>query len=185
MITIRPETRTEVDAVRRLNRSAFDGPVEAAIVDALRAHCDDLLSLVALDPEDEDAVVGHILFSPVTIDPEDPDDREPRGAGTGGMGLAPMAVLPGRQRRGIGTALVHRGLADLRERGCPFVVVLGHPGYYPRFGFRPASRFGLRSQWDGVADEAFMALELRSGALDGVRGAVRYRPEFEAAATDD
>jgi putative acetyltransferase len=80
--------------------------------------------------EDDGAIVGHILFTPVVVE----------GRPALGMGLAPLAVLPGRQRQGIGSQLVRRGLDSLRERGCPFVVVVGHPEYYPRFGFEPALR---------------------------------------------
>ena len=91
-----------------------------------------------------------------------------------------MAVRPDRQRAGVGSRLVKRGLEILRERGCPFVVVVGHPEYYPRFGFEPASRHGLLSQWDGIRDEAFMALILDAPAMAGVSGVARYRGEFEA-----
>jgi putative acetyltransferase len=105
--------------------------MEADIVDALRSSCPEALSLVAIQ---DTHVVGHMLFTPVTID----------GASiVGGMGLAPMAVLPEKQRLGIGSRLVRAGLEQLRHVGCPFVIVLGHPEYYPRFGFLPASRFGL------------------------------------------
>jgi putative acetyltransferase len=95
------------------------------------------------------------------------------------MGLAPMAVASIRQRQGIGTQLVERGLAILREQACPFVVVVGHPAYYPRFGFTPASAHGLDSQWPGMPDEAFMALILDEDAMRGVKGVARYRPEFD------
>jgi len=125
-----------------------------------------LLSLVA---EVDGAVVGHILFSPVTIETE--------ASTKSAVGLAPMAVLPGHQRQGIGARLIERGLQELRRQGHTAVVVLGHPGYYPRFGFERASRFGLRCQFD-CPDEAFMALELQPGALAEVRGLVRYRPEL-------
>src|SRR5207245_3892941 len=118
----------------------------------------DALSLVAED----DAVVGHILFTPVVV--ESADRR------ILGMGLAPMAVLPERQRQGIGSELVRRGLDILRERGCPCVVVVGHPEYYPRFGFEPASRHGVVSQWPGVSDAAFMILVLNAHALAGGAG---------------
>jgi putative acetyltransferase len=114
-------------------------------------------------------VAGHVLFSPVAVDP---------AAGrAGALGLAPLAVLPGRQRRGVGSALVRAGLDELRRRGAAAVVVLGHAAYYPRFGFAPASRFGLRCEFD-CPDESFLALELRPGALAGGAGVVRYRPEF-------
>src|SRR5204862_6872701 len=90
----------------------------------------------------------------------------------------PMAVLPDRQRRGIGSRLVRRGLDILRERGCTFVVVVGHPEYYPRFGFEPASVHGLASQWEGVPDAAFMVLVLVARAMAGVSGVAKYREEF-------
>lgn len=98
------------------------------------------------------------------------------------MGLAPTAVLPRRQRQGIGSQLVRRGLDILRERGCPFVVVVGHPEYYPRFGFEPASRHGLASQWEGVPDAAFMVLLLDVHAMAGVSGVAKYREEFNEVA---
>ena len=94
------------------------------------------------------------------------------------MGLAPMAVLPDRQRQGIGSQLVRRGLDILRGRHCPFVVVVGYPEYYPRFGFEPASKLGLVSQWEGVPDAAFMAVVLDREAMVGASGVARYRDEF-------
>ena len=97
------------------------------------------------------------------------------------MGLAPMAVLPERQRQGIGSRLVEAGIRILRKQGCPFVIVLGHPGFYPRFGFVSASRYGLTCQWEGVPDEAFMVLILNESTLAGVTGIARYRDEFAAA----
>ncbi len=134
----RPEDRP---AVRAVNQQAFGQPQEAAIVDALRDACPGLVSLVAVL---DGRIVGHILFSPTVLE-------DPAGV-VHGMGLAPMAVLPEFQRRGIGSALVRAGLDILRAEGVPFVNVLGHPEYYPRFGFAPASRRGIRSQWDGVPD---------------------------------
>ena len=166
-LVIREERPADAPGVRRLHESAFGQPGEADLVDTLRASCSNVLSLVALDG---DKVVGHVLFSPVTVS----------GTTVAGMGLAPVAVLPGWQGRGIGSRLVRRGLAALRERGCPFVVVLGHPEYYPRFGFVPASARGLLSQWEGVPDGAFFVLVLDEGVMRGARGVVRYRPEFDA-----
>jgi putative acetyltransferase len=118
--------------------------------------------------DDGGAIVGHILFSPVTV-----------AVDSGGpvLGLAPLAVRPERQREGIGSQLVRAGLAAARERGAEAVVVVGHPGFYPRFGFVPASRFGLRCEYN-VADEVFMALELVRDALTGTAGLVRYHPAF-------
>ena len=97
-----------------------------------------------------------------------------------GMGLAPMAVLPEHQRQGIGSELVRAGLAELRERDCIFVIVLGHPEYYPRFGFEPASKHGIKCEW-AVPDEAFMILVFDETHLPEAGGRVRYRPEFSEA----
>lgn len=161
---IRPEIPDDAAAVRRVNEAAFGRLDEADVVDRLRERGAGYLALVAVDG---DAVVGHIAFSRVTLDP-------PR-AGLRALGLAPMAVLPGRQRGGVGSALVREGLAACREAGADAVFVLGHPGYYPRFGFRPAASRGLVDAY-GAPPEAFMVLELTPGALDGVRGTVRYDP---------
>jgi len=117
--------------------------------------------------------VGHILFSPVTLAGAD--------GNVIGMAPAPMAVLPDHQRRGIGSRLVEAGLDILRRRKRPLAIVLGHPGFYPRFGFVPASRHGLRCQWEGGPDEAFMVLVFDAAPLSGVSGVVRYRDEFNAA----
>ncbi|HPO15147.1 MAG TPA: N-acetyltransferase, partial [Candidatus Hydrogenedentes bacterium] len=145
MLSIRRETSRDIPRVRAINEDAFGQPLEADVVDKLRVQCEDVLSLVA---EDKDTVVGHILFSPAVIE-------SPKGP-VNGMGLAPVAVAQDRQRSGVGSALIRQGLAMLRARGCPFVIVLGHPEYYPRFGFQPASKFGIRCQWDNVPEEAFM-----------------------------
>jgi putative acetyltransferase len=163
---IRRERPSDAAAVRAINLAAFEGPAEAGIVDRIRQAGGVQLSLVAAIGSE---LIGHILFSEVTV-----GERE----AARGMGLAPMAVLPGHQNHGIGSALVRRGLESLRADGCPFVVVLGHPAYYPRFGFAPASEHGVSSEYDGVPDEAFMLLELATGGLAGVSGVARYRPEF-------
>ena len=172
MITIRPERPEDTSQVRHVNELAFGQPAEADLVDRLRQACTDSLSWVAED--EDDAVVGHILFTSVVV--------ESAGRRVVGMGLAPMAVRPDRQRQGVGSQLVRRGLEVLRERGCPFVVVLGHPKYYPRFGFEPASTHGLASQWEGVSDAAFMVLVLNAQALAEVSGVARYRDEFNEVA---
>jgi putative acetyltransferase len=172
MIAIAEEKIEDADDVREVILKAFGQPAEANIVDRLRANCPKtkMLSLVARDGE---AVVGHILFSPAAIKGQ---------AGTVvGMGLAPLAVLPERQRQGIGSLLVRRGLKMLKERGCPFVIVLGHPDYYPRFGFEPASAHGIASQWDGVPDEAFMILIMDVAVMKSAAGVARYRDEFDEA----
>ena len=170
MVTIRQEQSDDIVGVRVVNETAFGQPAEARIVDSIRAACSDVVSLVAVDV---DEVVGHIFFSPVVVSAV--------GGTTQGMGLAPMAVLPERQRQGIGSLLVHAGIDAMRERGCRFIIVLGHPEYYPRFGFVPASQHGLSCQWDGVPDEAFMVLILDEKAITVVSGTARYRDEFDQA----
>ena len=165
-MTVRPERLENVSAIRVVNEQAFARTAEADIVDALRRNGKAILSLVA---EDNGRIVGHILFSPVTIQS---NETELTGAG-----LAPLAVVPDRQNQGIGSMLVEEGLRRLREAGHRFVVVLGHPNYYPRFGFFPASRFNIKSEYD-VADEVFMAMELQAGALQDQSGIARYQQEF-------
>lgn len=170
VIEIRTERPGDAAAVRSLNEKAFGQPSEAKIVDMLRERCPEAVSLVAIL---DDQIIGHILFSPAEI--------ESQGKVIQGMGLAPMAVLPDYQRQGIGSRLVDAGLAALRQGPCPFVIVLGHPDYYPRFGFVPASSFGFRCQWDQVPDNAFMISILDTAAMKGVSGTVRYRDEFDEA----
>ena len=170
MIAIRLEKAEDASRIRQVNELAFGEPTEAILVDRLRQSCSEALSLVAED----DFVVGHILFTPVEVDRA--------GRRFRGMGLAPMAVVPDRQREGIGTQLVREGLRVLRERACPYVVVIGHPEYYPRFGFESASARGLSCQWEGVPEEAFMILVLDAEAMNGAAGVVRYRDEFSEVA---
>jgi len=169
MTNIRTEEPQDVQGVREVNLKAFGQPQEADVVDALRRECAEMLSLVAVV---QGHVVGHILFSPATLEGKD---------GTAeGMGLAPVAVLPEYQEQGIGSALVRTGLERLKDTPCPFVIVLGHPDYYRRFDFEPASRYGIRSEWD-VPDEAFLILMLDEAAMQGMSGVARYRPEFARA----
>jgi putative acetyltransferase len=151
-------------AVRAVNEAAFGRPDEADLVDRLRAEGVVLLSLVA---ELERRVAGHILFSRMWIDTSDGPVEA--------AALAPMAVLPGYQRQGIGGQLIRHGLDLLRGRGERIVIVLGHPDYYPRFGFSSEKARSLESPF---SPKAFMAMELRAGAPDGVRGKVRYPAAF-------
>jgi putative acetyltransferase len=170
MVEIRREEPEDIRQIYSVNEQAFDGPAEARIVDALREKCPDTLSLVA---EDEGEIVGHIFFSPVSI--------EWSGTVIKGMGLAPMAVRPDRQRQGIGSRLVRTGLEILEEQGCTYIIVLGHPVFYPRFGFESASKYNLTCQWEGVPDEAFMIVVNDPSSLLGVKGVARYRDEFNEA----
>jgi len=167
---IRTETDGDRAAVYEVNSSAFETHEEAKLVDRLREQVADVISLVA---QEHGRVVGHILFSPATVC-SDP--------GLAVMGLAPMAVTPTCQGRGIGSALVRAGLARCAERGVRAVIVLGHPQYYPRFGFSPAADFGLHCEYD-APKEAFLAIELVRAALTASQGLVKYHPVFLKLAT--
>ncbi|HEV7767699.1 MAG TPA: N-acetyltransferase [Thermoanaerobaculia bacterium] len=169
-MNIRHEMLEDVDAIRRVNELAFGRPNEARLVDALREAASPFLSLVA-DVDGE--IVGHICFSPVEVERED-------GFRAFILGLAPMAVLPEHQNQGIGSELVVRGLEECRNAGFGVVVVLGHPEYYPRFGFEPASWRGVRSEYD-VPDPVFMITELKRGAAVEIRGLARYHEVFKDA----
>lgn len=162
---VRTEKEDDRDAVREINISAFGTSSEADLVEALRKLTQPVVSLVA---EDNGAVIGHIMFSPVSLSAH---------PSLNVMGLAPMAVLPAHQDKGFGSALVRAGLDRCRQLGFDAVVVLGHPNYYPRFGFSPSSQFGINSEYD-VSDEVFMALELQPQALSGKTGKVKYDPAF-------
>ncbi len=152
--------------MRAVNASAFESPAEANLVDRLRKEARAVVSLVA---EDDETVVGHILFSPVALSGH-PDLKI--------MGLAPMAVAPAHQNKGIGSALVRAGLGRCRELGFGAVVVLGHPGYYPRFGFSPSARLGVGCEYD-VPEDTFMVVELEAGYLRSRSGTIRYHAAFK------
>jgi putative acetyltransferase len=169
-VQVRPERPEDIPAIREVNDRAFGRAEEGALVDALRSGCDGVISLVAVA---EDRVVGHVLFSPATICAAD-------GSAVAGMGLGPVAVLPEWQGQGIGGELIVAGLAAAWAASCPFVIVLGHTTYYPRFAFEPASRHGIRCKWD-VPDDAFMILVPDWAAMRGATGLASYRPEFDAA----
>jgi putative acetyltransferase len=170
MITIRREQKYDRHAVRQINELAFSRPLEANLVDAVRDGGNAIVSLVAVDQEG--TVLGHILFSPIGLLPPVPGIR--------GLGLGPMAVHPARQNQGIGSMLVRAGLDWTREMGFDLVVLLGHPGYYPRFGFRIAEEAGITCPYDAPR-EAFMVIELTPACLNGYRGTVKYLPQFDAA----
>ena len=164
---IRAEEEDDHASVYAIHHAAFETAAEANLVNALRERARPLISIVA---ENEEQVIGHILFSPVTL------SEHPRMKLAG---LAPMAVLPEHQRLGIGSALVREGLNQCRQLGFEAVVVLGHPEYYPRFGFTPASNFGIDSDY-GVPDNVFMVMA--AGAAPA--RAVKMVPEKQLSNTD-
>ena len=161
---IREEIRADHDVIREVNDLAFGGSDESRLVERLRSDGLVIASLVAIEAE---RVVGHILFSEISVKADDAAIRS--------AALAPMAVRPEWQRRGFGSSLIHRGLDICRTRGTELVIVLGHPDYYPRFGFSARTAKCLRAPFSG---DAFMALELVPGVLDGVTATVRYPPAF-------
>ncbi|SIQ80953.1 putative acetyltransferase [Alkalispirochaeta americana] len=162
---IREETEEDIIAVRAIHEAAFGSPAEAELVDTLRSQVRPIISMVAVEGA---LVVGHIFFSPVTLNSLQNLKL---------MGLAPMAVMPGHQRGGVGSALVVRGLEECANRGVGAVTVLGHPAYYPRFGFLPSVRFGIRSEYP-VPEEVFMIKELIPNYLHDHRGTINYHEAF-------
>ena len=165
-LVIRKESAKDVSGIRRVHETAFGQPAEARLVDALRDADAVTLSLLA---ELDDQVVGHILFSPAVV--VSGYSESPAVA------LAPVAVSPEYQKQGIGSALIEQALTELRDAGHGLVIVLGHPDYYPRFGFVPASRFGISCPFD-VPDEVFMVHVLRESAAPQGGGIVRYHAAF-------
>ena len=161
MLTIREETVGDHEAIRHVTAQAFMASEfghngEADLIDGLRENAGEFFSYVACE---DDRIVGHILFTPVNVTRKsDPIT---------GVGLAPMSVVPDRQRQGIGRALVNEGLKGVFAHGCPFVVVLGHPEYYPKFGFEPASQFGVTHGFDGIPQELFF-VKLNSKVATGI-----------------
>ncbi len=166
-MTIRPERPGDRLQIRHINQQAFDDDAEANLIDALR---DSGLPLISLVAEERSQLIGHILFSPVRLIGPKPAPAI--------AGLAPMAVLPDWQGRGVGSSLVTAGLDDCAKAGYVAVVVLGHPDYYPRFGFVSARHFHIQSEYD-VADDVFMLKELQDAALEGISGTVQYHPAFQ------
>ncbi len=165
VLRIRKEIFCDYAAVHALNSAAFETPAEADLVDSLREHAKPSLSLIA---EIEKQVVGHIMFSPVTYSGHENVSL---------MGLAPMAVAPDYQRMGIGSSLVRSGIEQCKQSGFDALVVLGHPRFYPRFGFVPAIQFGINSEYN-VPANVFMAQELNPGCLQGTSGLIVYHDAF-------
>ena len=167
-MNIREEVASDIDKIWKVNSDAFETEAEANLVNALRNSGCTYLSLVA---ETENKVVGHILFTPVELCGNNNNLRI--------MGLAPMAVLSKYQNKGIGSKLVQAGLERCRSLGYDAVVVLGHPNYYPNFGFVPSVKYGIKSEYE-VPDEVFMILELIPGSLKNHGGVIKYHEAFNS-----
>jgi putative acetyltransferase len=166
------KTRAEIPAdgpaIRTIHLLAFNTCQEADLVEKLRSHSAIRLSVVA---EEDGAIVGHVMYSPVVLGEG--------AASIQGLGLGPISVLPHLQKHGIGTRLVADSLGALKTNGCPFVVVLGAPSFYARFGFKPARDFGVRCKWD-AKDDAFMLLPLHADGVTLNAGLARYHAEFDS-----
>lgn len=190
---IRAASAADHAAIRAVHAAGFPTDAEARLVDALRAAGRLTVSLVA---EVEGQIVGHVAFSPVTVVGDDqrddarrddessdsashgdqPRDGGPRDNASTGVGLAPVAVLEAHRRRGVAAALIGEGIAQCRAAGIDFIVVLGEPASYRRFGFEPASRFGLRDEYGG--GDAFQVLQLSADSMPTGGELVKYAPEF-------
>lgn len=164
------ERPADVDSIRRVNLAAFEGPGEAAVVDQLRRVSPGFHSFVA---RAGNQVLGYILYTPAHI-------VQPNGLKVLGLGLAPLAVTPNYQGRGIGSALCRESLKRIAVQKPPFVIVLGHPEYYPRFGFKRASLFNIRCAYQDVPDDCFMIRIFDREKMAGVSGVAYYRPEFDS-----
>lgn len=171
MIEVRRETPEDIDAIRNINLRAFENPAEANLIDKLRSECKDFVSFVALKDGD---IVGHLSFTAAYIEHDD-------GEKTLGWGLAPMGILPILQKKGVGTKLIETALTEIQEDSKhSFIIVIGHQQFYSKFGFVPASMFGIRSEWSGVSDQSFMIMKLHTPKRP-LTGVARYRKEFSNA----
>lgn len=168
-MNIRDELSSDIEKIWKINTDAFGTEDEANLVNALRSSGCSYISLVA---ETEDKVVGYILFTPVELSGNQNNLKI--------AGLAPMAVSSQYQNKGIGSKLVKAGLDHCKSLGYDAVVILGHPNYYPKFGFIPSVKFGIKSEYE-VPDEVFMILELVQGSLKNHKGIIKYHEAFNSA----
>ena len=165
-MNIRKEKDSDKENIWKVNAETFETEAEANLVNALR---DSGISFISLVAEEDEKIVGHILFTPVELIGDD--------SGLKLLGLAPMAVLPKFQKKDIGSQLVKTGKEKCSTEGYDAIVVLGHPEYYPKFGFIPSVKYGIKSEYD-VPDEAFMVLELKKGSLKNKNGVIKYHAAF-------
>jgi putative acetyltransferase len=170
-MNIRLEQTSDIEQIWAVNVDAFTTDVEANLVNTLRDSGCPFVSMVA---EEDNQIVGHILFTPVELsgDSSGSQMKELKL-----MGLAPMAVSSECQKKGVGSQLVKAGLEYCSALDVDAVVVLGHPDYYPKFGFVPSATFGIKTELD-VPEEVFMAQELRKGCLDGKEGTIKFHKVF-------
>ena len=170
-IEVKAENTGYFDAIRGINNQAFGQPQEAQLIESLRKLENYIpkLSLLALTA---DKAIGHILFFPIYIETENQKHQT--------LSLAPMAVLPEYQNKGVGGGLVRYGLAQAKTLGYDSALVLGHPNYYPKFGFEKAGKWKIKCPWE-VPDEAWMAIELKTGSLDSKEGKALFPKEYEEA----
>lgn len=166
MLSIQEETPKDINKIYEINKRAFGEEIEAKIVDALRENDELILSLVA---KVDNLAIGHIAFSEVKINSGETTHKA--------IGLGPMAILPEYQRKGYGTKLVEQGLKIISKRDYEIVVVLGHPDFYPKFGFVPSKTYGIQCEFE-CPPEAFMVKELKPDALKGITGKVYYSSKF-------
>ena len=164
---IRREKKEDFNSISEVNEQAFKQKDESELIKRIRASKNFIpdLSLVA---ELNRKIIGYILFSKIKII----GIKEYES-----LALAPMAVLPEFQKKGIGRKLINEGLKKARELGFNSVIVVGHQDYYPRFGFERASKWNIKCPFE-VPDEAFLATELKEGALAEKSGIVEYPKEF-------
>jgi len=173
-ITIRKEESFDHNWVIELTEKAFEtleisDHNEGKLVDKLR-KAPTFIEELSLVAEHNGQVVGHILFTPIIIDNGDQQFQS--------LVLAPVSVLPEFQKMGIGGQLIRGGHQKAKELGFQSAILLGHPEYYPRFGYRPASTWGIKTHYELPSDDVFMAVELTEGALSNVSGMVIFPPEF-------
>ena len=167
-MVIREEKLIDTDSIWNINAKAFETDAEANLVNALRDSGCTFISLVA---ETDNKAVGHILFTPVKLTGIENKLKL--------IGLAPMAVIEQHQNKGIGSKLVKAGIEHCKSKGYDAIVVLGHPSYYPKFGFVPSITYGIKSEYE-VPDEAFMVLELVPNSLKNYQGVIKYHDLFNS-----
>ncbi len=170
-ITLRQETPEDYEEIFELNRIAFGQDNEANLVEALRENPAVFIPELSIVAALNNKITGHILFTRISV-------KDESGALHESLGLAPMAVRPEFQKKGIGGRLIRKGLEAAKELGFKSVIVLGHEHYYPKFGFEPAGKWNIKAPFE-VSDNAFMAIELVNDGLKNVSGTVIYPKEFD------